>query len=109
MRNPRFVYVGISFNGPTLPPVNTLGVDAAIAEQSLDWMRFNWLSYIIWTPNDCEIVVRNVRRVPGMQDFSIFASELNLVGSFGFLPQWLWDWLSKDRGQPRVTFTDPEP
>ncbi len=109
MRDPRFVYVGLSFTGNSPPEPNVPGVDAAIDSESHDWLRFNWLSYILWTPSECEIIVRKIRRVPGMQDYSVFAAELNFVGSFGFLPPWVWDWLNKDRTEQMVEFKSPSP
>jgi hypothetical protein len=105
MRAPRFVFVGLSFIGNTSPEGNLAGVDAAVDSESLDWVRYNWLSYILWTPSECEIIARKIRRVPGMQDFCVLAAELNFAGSFGFLPPWLWDWLNKH--PHTVKFADP--
>jgi hypothetical protein len=99
--------VGLSFNGDVFPELNVPAVDAAIDSEALDWLRFNALSYILWTPSECEIIVRKTRRVPGMQNFFVFATELNFNASFGFLPPWVWDWLNK---HPHlVEFKDPVP
>jgi hypothetical protein len=110
MRAPRYVYVGLSYPGNVPVEPNVAGVDAVVNSESQDWMRYNWLSYILWTPSDCEIIVRKIRRVPGMQDFCVLAVALNFEDCFGFLPPWLWDWLGKARGQyPRVQFETPTP
>jgi hypothetical protein len=108
MRAPRFVYVGLSFTGNPPPQANVPGVDAAVESESLDWMRFNWLTYILWTPSDCETIVRKIRRVPGMQTYSVIASDLNFEGAYGILPPWLWDWLNKHPEFAQFKDTPPE-
>ncbi len=103
MRDPRFLHVGISH----APQVDIALVDEAIESEALDWFRYSWLCYVVWTANDCETVCRKILRVPGMQDSSVFVCALDTNDGFGKLPGAMWEWFRKDRGYGTLTFWTP--
>jgi hypothetical protein len=73
-------------------------VDQAIESEALDWYRYTWFCYVIWTRSDCETVCRKVLRVPGLQDSYVLVNALDPEDGFGQLPQTMWEWLKRDRG-----------
>ena len=60
MRPPRFILVSFSL----LPGMDTQAIDTAVESEALDWLRFAWGSYILWTTSDCEIICRKILRTP---------------------------------------------
>jgi hypothetical protein len=107
MRNPRFVHVGLSYHH--LPELN-MGqislVDAAISSEAIDWVRYAWNCYILWTPSECEIISRKISRLPGLGEPGHLVCEFNVSGAFGSLPPWVWEWLGRDRGYGGYELTD---
>ena len=107
MRNPRFVHVGISYHElPALTFEHIKLMDAAIESEALDWIRYAWNCYIIWTASDCETISRKIVRLPSLENVAHFVCELNMPGAFGSLPPWVWEWLGRDRGYGGLAFTD---
>ena len=107
MRDPRFVHVGIAYHElPALTFEHINLADAAVASEALDWVRYAWNCYIIWTTSDCETISRKIARLPGLRGAGHFVCELNPTGAFGGLPPWLWEWIARDRGYGALALTD---
>jgi hypothetical protein len=94
LRNPRFLHVGISYSAQ----VDVALVDQAIESEALDWLRYTWFCYVIWTASDCETVCRKILRIPGLQGSNVFVFAIDVNDGFGNVPEAIWDWLRKDRG-----------
>lgn len=103
MRDPRFVHVGISYSAQ----VDIAWVDEAIESEALDWMRYSWFCYILWTPSDCETIVRKVLRIPGLERSNCLACVMDPNDGFGCLPEWAWEWMKVDRGAGSVVLWTP--
>ena len=109
MTSPRFVHVTLTCPSPQEQPLLTRQLDAVLASQSLDWLRYAWNCYILWTSSDLQTIVRKLRGIPGTQHHSVFASEMHIDTmpnqAAAFFPPWIWDWLTKDRGRGPIKFT----
>jgi hypothetical protein len=107
MRNPRFVHVGITYHQlPNFSVEHIQLVDAAISSEAIDWVRYAWNCYILWTASDCETISRKIHRLPGLNEPGHFVCEFSPVGAFGSLPPWIWEWIGRDRGYGAFTLTD---
>ena len=103
MRDPRFLHLGLAYS-PTLVP---LEIDTTVSSEALDWIRYSFCSYVLWTTSDAETVVRKVMRQPSAHGLYVFCAEIVTDGSYGFLPEVMWEWIqSKD---PKVAAFDPDP
>lgn len=65
--------------------------------KALEWCRYAPNCWVVWTtspPDDWY-----ARLKPHLADYDhLFISALDLRNGYtGFLPQWAWDWLAKDR------------
>jgi len=107
MRNPRFVHVGLTYhNLPAFTVEHVQLVDAAINSEALDWIRYAWNCYLVWTASDCETISRKIDRLPGMSGVGHLVCEFTPRGAFGSLPPWIWEWLARDRGYGIWTLSD---
>jgi hypothetical protein len=104
LRPPRFVHVGLGY----APNVEIPHLDQAIESEALDWIRYSYFCYILWTSSDAETIVRKILRVPNAQQLNVFVCEFSMVNGFGFLPNYTWEWIKKDRGQGEVPLWSPE-
>ena len=104
MRSPRFLHVGVTYNEIKMEYIHM--VDAAVASEANDWIRYAWNCYLVWTTSDCETISRKINRIPGLENVVHFVVEINVVNSFGSFPPWLWEWLARDRGVGNYELTD---
>jgi hypothetical protein len=104
VRPPRFLHIGI---GIILPDPSPL--EAVIASESFDWLRYAGNCYIAWSSSDCETICRKILRIPGLESANLFIGALDTNEGFGFLPQWCWEWLNRDRGFGQWKLWDPPP
>ena len=87
----RFVHISFNFNGATkidelLPAFN----------HALDWVRYAPNCWIVWTSSSTE--KWSARLKPHLTDKDhMFIVPIELRESSGWLPQWVWDWLTKER------------
>jgi hypothetical protein len=95
--------VGISYSAQ----VDIAVVDRAIDSESLDWFRYSWFCYIIWTSSDAETVCRKILRIPGLESSYVFVWAIDVTDGFGSLPPVLWEWLKRDRGYGALTVWTP--
>ncbi|TAN23991.1 MAG: hypothetical protein EPN33_04005 [Acidobacteria bacterium] len=89
-------YYHISYILP--PTVDPKAVESAINQQSLDWLRYTGNCYVVWTDADASMLAGALMTVPGMSagNFMVFKMDMR-ADSFGYLPNWIWEWLQKDR------------
>lgn len=107
MRPARFVHIGITLQQST-PNLGQViqWTDAVVASESHDWIRYAWNCYLAWSQSDCETIARKILRIPGLDTTSLLVAEISFTGSFGSFPQWVWDWLSRDRGEGPLRFVE---
>ncbi len=104
MRQPRFLHVGLTF----VPGLDIGTVDRVIESEALDWIRYSYCCYVVWTVSDAEIIVRKLRRIAGLENAFIFVVSFDFnADGFGWLPPNFWDWLGKDRGQGSLPIWHP--
>lgn len=96
---PRFYHVGLT----AVPSNNQQALDAAMASVSIDWMRYAYNCYFIWTTKSASQIGGAILTLDGanVQGMNFFVAEVNVLtaDNWGFLPQWAWDWFRKDRRQ----------
>lgn len=105
MRAPRFLHIGLMYQQPTVELAEAL--DATIASEAFDWMRYSFFCYIVWSSSDAETICRKILRVPGMQGSTMFVTGIDTNDGFGYLPPWAWEWLKRDRGGPPLITWHP--
>jgi hypothetical protein len=64
-----------------------------------DWMRLNALNYYIWTDSPPRQTYEMLRSV-FLADDSIFVIAVDPNDMFGWLPEWVWEWLLDKRRPP---------
>ena len=105
VRETRFVH--IAFNDAK--GVDLAAVQQAIELESKDWLRYAYNCYISWTDAPLAQLAGRLLAIPGMSDNSFFIVSLAVQDSFGWLPQWAWDWLRKDRTDQLAYLPSPPP
>lgn len=90
-----FFHVGFIWRGPAKQVEIT-----AIFDLAEDWISYGGNNWIIYTKRDYLTWCGWLRAVLGPDD-SVLILELNnpLIG-VGFMPQWVWDWINRDRTDP---------
>jgi hypothetical protein len=89
----RFVHIGFNFTGT--PPIDAL---AEKFKAALDWLRYDYSCWLLYTNTELDIWRDRIRGTPGVQkEDSFFLCEFDPKGYSGYMHQWAWDWLKKDR------------
>ena len=91
MRSPRFLHLGFSYN----PAVSIEELDVVVGSEALDFVRYAYNLYILWSPSDTETIVRKILRVNNMLGANVFVAEVVMLDSFGSLPPWVWSWITR--------------
>ena len=88
----RFLHIGINFSG-----VAKVAELIPVFNKALDWVRYAPNCWIVWTTSTTE--QWHARLKPHLTDKDhMFIVALDLSQEYsGWLPQEVWDWLSKDR------------
>ena len=90
----RFIHMGLSFKKKP-PPNDEL---EKLFNKALDWLRYDWHCWIIYTSTDIEIWRDRILKVPGLKaSNSFFLCAFDAKSYAGYMHQWVWDWLKKDR------------
>jgi len=104
MREPRYVHIAFA----PVPLVHQTQIDRVVESEAFDWVRYTYNCYIIWSPSDCETILRKISQIPGMHDTSIFITAMDPNDGFANLPPFVWEWLRRDRGKHTLFITEPE-
>jgi hypothetical protein len=59
---PRLVHLSFT----VLSNANQTVIDNAVDSVCLDWCRYAWNSYLIWTALPTEVIVSRIRQIPGL-------------------------------------------
>lgn len=90
----RFVHLG--FNQRTLLSLGTNAtIEKYLNEIAGDWYRYGPSNYVIWTDADLTELAESIKRLPGMANSYVFASEISSYN--GMMPPEFWAWLQKPR------------
>ena len=103
MRNPRFLHASFTWAAA----LDNDAIEAVMGSESFDWVRYASNSYLLWSSSDCEKICRKLLRVPGMNAAFMLVCAVEMHDGFGSLPQWVWDWIRKDRGSGSVELWSP--
>jgi hypothetical protein len=70
-----------------------------VIEKADDWLRYADNCWIVWTSDTAEQFYQKLAAIDLLKGASILILEVNLSRSnrSGQLPDWVWDWLSKER------------
>jgi hypothetical protein len=82
-------------------------VDQAIESEALDWLRYSWFCYVVWTRSDAETVARKILRIPGLENSNVLIWAVDVTDGFGSLPPAMWEWIKRDRGYGVVDVWPP--
>jgi antiphage defense system Thoeris ThsB-like protein len=86
---PRLIHVGFTVT----PTVNPALIDGFMRSVSLDWCRYAWNCYLVWTMHDAETICSQIRQTPGLEAVDVVACALRHEDGYAYLPKFLWDWI----------------
>jgi hypothetical protein len=71
-----------------------------VVNQSEDWLRYADNCWLVWTSDTPEQLYAKLAAIPTLKDVYIFILEVNISRAYrsGQFPNWVWEWLDKDRG-----------
>lgn len=87
----KFVHISFSFRGA--PKIEEL---LPAFNQALDWVRYAPNCWIVWTTSSTEKWFARLKPHLTDDDHMLIAT-LDLQDYNGWLPQWVWDWITKER------------
>lgn len=90
---PRYVHVALNY----MQAVDWQAVQQAIDLEAIDWMRYAPNCYVLWTESELATIAGRLLTVPGMQANYFFICKIDIHDGFGWLPQWVWNWLRQNR------------
>ncbi len=88
----RFLHVG--FSVPATVDANTL---KRVFDKAAYWMKYTKNCWILYTGLETDTWRDRIRAIPGMEGANIFLCEFDPREASGYLPEWMWDDLYKDR------------
>jgi len=86
-------FLHIAFLWREVPKVHEL---EPVFNNALDWLRYAPNCWIVWTTTDASGWYERLRLHMSTND-SVLICELNLQNKYGWMAQWIWDWLEKPR------------
>jgi hypothetical protein len=89
----RYLHVGFSFKTISLvkelePIFNLMGED---------WIRYTDNCWIVWTKYDPQEWLKKLQPKLGSSNHILILELASGQSLGGFVPQWIWDWLLKNR------------
>ena len=95
MKPPRLVHIGFNFED-TDPPIEELEKTLG---KTKDWLRYGYQGWIIYTGLELDELRDRIRNTAGLDNtVSFFLTEFKYYS--GYMPDWVWKWLQKDRTLP---------
>jgi hypothetical protein len=99
----RFLLVSFSF-GNRLKIEELEHVFTAIGD---DWIRFSPLTWIIWTNKPAAHIYTLLNGYLEFGDHTIITAFPEMKGEmFGFLPNWVWNWLNSKSPTPQFNLAE---
>ena len=86
----KFVHIGCMFQ--LIPKTQQL--DATFNAVGDDWIRYAANNWIVWTPRSVTDWYTLVKPNLDAEDMLLIA-VMNLHERYGWLPQWVWEWMEK--------------
>jgi hypothetical protein len=90
---PHFVHVSVS-SGIVDPKL----VDRAMTMVALDWFRYAWNAYMLWTTHDSASILRSLRTNPELTRVYIFVCAVQEQDNHAFLSYEAWNWVVSKLG-----------
>lgn len=87
----QFIHISFNFDGVT--KIEEL---LPAFDQALDWLRYAPNCWIVWTSSSAEKWYARLKPHLTGNDHMLIVT-LNIQDYSGWLPQWVWDWLTKKR------------
>jgi len=91
----RFIHVGFGISGPL--PEEAL---KKVFNSALDWMKYDDHAWILYTNTDIDTWRDRIRATPGIKEadsFFLCVFHVTPKSYSGYMQQFAWDWLIKDR------------
>lgn len=96
-KTPHFYHIGYT----PAAEIDPAAVQKAVESIVLDWYRYTPNCYLVWADADATMIGGSMMTVPGMSLAGFFVLRVDLTAEgFGFLPNWGWEWIRKNRNQP---------
>lgn len=93
MNRARFIHIGFNFTGT--PPIQEL---EQLFNKALDWMHYSEYCWILYTTTEPDVWRDRIRQLGGiLPGDSFFICEFNPAFDSGYMFDWAWNWLRKDR------------
>jgi hypothetical protein len=90
---PKLIHVGFNFTG--IPPVGAL---EKVFAGAIDWLRYDYRCWILYTTTDLDTWRDRIRKVPGLgAKDSFFLCEI--ADYSGYMNTWVWQWLRNKRDE----------
>lgn len=93
-----YLHISIATFDHVLEPVMNNKVQQAVNAAD-DWLRYASNCWIIWTKESPEQWYQKLSAIEELKSASMYVIKVDIsrVNSAGQFPQWIWDWLNKDR------------
>ncbi len=92
--NFRFVHLSIA---PFHLPMNFAPVEMRVSQLSRDWLRYNSLSWILWTNKSTVTISEMVSEDLQPADQLLVMALSTTEPPTGRLPAWAWEWVNRPR------------
>ncbi len=102
MTQKRYLHIGFYFAG--IPLIKEL--EPIFASLSEDWIRYAGNCWIVWTANSPEEWLRAFQPKLGIKDKMLILELSSGQEPNGYLPEWIWHWLFKNRIEDEVKHMD---
>ena len=90
----RFIHISIGYS--RLNPSPQI-LEPTMAALSDDWARYNFNCWILWTNKSSIVCMQAIKELLAPEDqLLIHKMDLSEI-PIGLLPQWLWDWINRQR------------
>ena len=70
-------------------------MDAAVRDISIEWCRYAWNCYLVWTTLSTEGICSKIRAVPALAAAWVVVCRIREEDGYAFLPRFLWQWLAE--------------
>ena len=67
-----------------------------VFNKAVDWLRYAPNCWIVWTTSSAQTWYERLKPHLKQGDY-LFIGRLNVSERSGWLPKWIWEWLSKPR------------
>jgi hypothetical protein len=88
-------YFHIGFNWVGIPKLKEL--EPVIGVYAVDWIRYGAAGWIVYTYYEMQNLTAALQPLLGPNDHMLIFEIVTPAVSNGWMPKWVWDWLTKFR------------